>query len=228
MNWKQLTMAFVTALGIATTAVAQTAELKIISTSPTYARFIHAVPGATAMNCRLDRVDVFSNVPYGSAKGYVPKAPGSYLLDLTTPYGLTNFVAPDPLTLWGGIDTTILAVGSVGGAPPIETAIVKVPRYRVPWNEAHLIFIHAVPDAPPVDVLVDSAFAAPGLPYKGFEPPYPVKRGYHTVEVKLGGETILGPARYRTDGARKHTFVIMGTGDPTDGYPLMIKQFISQ
>lgn len=229
MNLKTLALTLAAAVGIAATATAQSTQAKILPvSSSTSIRFIHAVPGAIAMNCRLNRYAVFKNVPYGSSQPARRVRTGSYLLDLTTPYGVTNFVAPDPLDLLGGVDTTVVAVGSVGGSPPLETTLVDIPRYRVPKHEAHLVFLHAVADAPPVDVLVDGAVVSPALPYKGYDPPHPVTRGVHTIEVQLGGNTILGPTTMRLDGSRKHTFVVMGTADPNDGYPLILRRFVSE
>lgn len=191
-------------------------------------RFIHAAPGLVNVDVRLDRKTVFYGMAYTRASQYKSVPAGSYLLDVTTVHGATTIIPTEPVSFSGGIDYTILVTGSVSGEPVIEPLILEIPSYKVPYAEAHVMFINTSPDAPPLDFVLDGSVEAAGVPYQGFEPPFAVGRGWHFAEVRAAGVTILGPYRCALPTGRKNTFVVFGTWDATDALPMSLGLFGSQ
>ena len=135
-------------------------------------RFLHASPDAPAVDIKISRGDgaaVFSNVAFKGLTGYIDVDPS--MLDLVvTPAGKTDVVvALEPVTLEAGQVYTILALGTLAtddGYPfsvkayvdneAGRTAVDLKTKTPAPAPETSMVMvIHASPDAPGVDLLLD-------------------------------------------------------------------------
>jgi hypothetical protein len=179
-------------------------------------------------NLRFDRTVVFRKVFYGGGTSFRSLAEGDYWLDVTTPSSETNILPGETQGFASGLDHTILLAGSLSGDPELEAIRVELPTAKVPRTEARVLVVHAVPDAPPVDLVVDGNLLPVGLPYGEFEPPVSLAPGRHTFAVEVGGTTVIPAVQLNLQGGQLHTLVATGTADPDDGYPLVLRKYSSR
>jgi hypothetical protein len=204
-----------------------TASFPFIPVPRTRVRYVQAVPGEVRCSLRFDRTQIIGWLDYGFGSPYHQVTAGTHLVDVVSPNFLATIVPIAPGVFFPGIDYTVLLTGSVSGSPEITTTTVELANYRVPGNQAHVVFIDAVADAPPVDWVVDGSVVASGVPFQGFDPPFSIPPGSHLFEVRVGATPLIGPTRFTVQGGRKHTFVAVGTADATDGFPLTLLRLIS-
>ncbi len=106
----------------------------------------------------------------------------------------------------------LLFTGAVSGQVPSGTSWIRV--------------VHAVSDAPAVDVAANGNLVFQGLKFKDFSEYTPVPPGTYTVEVKLSGTntTVITSGPLTVQGGNAYTFyalgrvaasnlLLMGTGD---------------
>ena len=230
MKLRNLMTAVAFAVALASIGGAQPASpaaFASVSTPKFRVRFIHAAAGVQAVNLRLDRSTLFRRVSYGGGTAFRSLAEGDYWLDVTTPSTETNVLPGKTRDFWSGLDYTILLAGSLSGDPELETFCVEIPTAKVPRTEARVLLIQAVPDAQPMDLLVDGGLVSSGLEYGDFEPPFGLAPGKHTFALEVGGSTVVPAVQINLRGGQLQTLVVTGTADPDDGYPLVLKRYSS-
>ncbi len=117
-------------------------------------RAFHGVSDAPPVDVWLDGTQALSSVRYRDLTDYAAVMSGTYTLGLALP-GLPEPILTDTVILTGGMDFTIAAAGTVALADPDALELIPyIDDNRPPAEgEAHLRFIHLVPDAPfPVDL----------------------------------------------------------------------------
>jgi len=153
------------------------------------ARVVHAAPNAPPVDVYVTwPTDLLAqSMPLGSLAageqlGPVTVASGDYRVRVTLPKDPATVVFDSgTVTLPSGADLVIVAVPNTGaGAAPISllvatsTSSFEILDVDTP---AEVRVIHASPDAPPVDVIVDNDFARPVLK----DVPFPMFSGYLTL-----------------------------------------------
>jgi len=163
-------------------------------------RVFHGAPDAPAINIRLDDGQgalLFENVTFDTPIDPITVAPGDYRIALTqtgSPDELFYF----DLTLEGGTAYTAAANGTLAADDPYPFGIrVYVdtgagdPFVTPDPIEAELKAIHASPDAPAVDLAVDSVLQATGLEYLQNTGYLDVAAGLRQVTVLAGDTPVI-------------------------------------
>lgn len=116
-----------------------------------HVRFVHASPDAPAVDIAVkDGPVLFSNIAFKETGDYLPVNAGTY--DLKVRLAGTDTVALDVpgVELKNGVVYTVFAMGLAGGEPALQ-AVPSVDAAR----QTRVRAVHASPDAPAVDVLVN-------------------------------------------------------------------------
>lgn len=156
-------------------------------------RFAHMSPDAPTVDIRLaDGTPLFANAAQKTVSGYKEVDPGVVSLKVTTPGGSTTVIEYNPITIAAGQVFTVVAMGTLDATDNIpfsvriytDTEDGVGPIDLVQKSQtAEIILVHASPDAPPVDVLVNGTKATT-TPLA-----FPNSLGYLAVPVGSGNPT---------------------------------------
>jgi Domain of unknown function (DUF4397) len=166
------------------------------------AHVVHAAPNAPAVDVYVTApgADLTQSAPLGSFAfgedlGPVDVAAGDYEIRVTLPANPASVVFDSgTVSLPAGADLLITAVENTGpGAAPVSLVVAdgegsfEILDAATP---AALRVIHASPDAPSVDVIVNDDFANPvlaGVPFPAFSDYLEVPAGTYNVKVTPAG-----------------------------------------
>ena len=119
-------------------------------------RVIHASYDAPGVDVQVDGTVAISNLVYGESSGYAEVNEGTRQI-VVTPAGATMpEVISAQVPVQGNKEYTVLAVNSLSNIEPILVEDVRTPVS----NKAKVRFIHASPDAPAVDIKLNSGTGA--------------------------------------------------------------------
>lgn len=156
-------------------------------------RFAHMSPDAPIVDVRLaDGTALFSNAAPSNVSPYIEANPGSISLKVTTPGGATTLFEFEPITVAAGQVFTAVAMGTVDATDNIpfsvriytdtEDGVGPIDLVQK-TQTAEIMLVHASPDAPPVDILVNGTKATT-TPLA-----FPNSLGYLAVPVGSGNPT---------------------------------------
>jgi hypothetical protein len=132
-----------------------------------------------------DAIVAFSNAPFKGITAYAALDADTYNVKVV-PTGATEPVVIEAdLTLEGGTDYTVVAVGQLANIEPL----VLVDNNSAPAaGKAHVRFVHASPDAPAVDIAVQGGpVLFSNVSFKGVGDYLPVDASTYDLEVRLAG-----------------------------------------
>jgi hypothetical protein len=129
-------------------------------------RFLHASPDAPAVDIKLNNGSgpvVFGDVAFETMTNYTTVTPGSYVFAVTATGSTQEVVVFDPISVTAGSVYTVVAHGTLN-ASDLHPFGVRVFVDNGAGNSyvdligatADIMVIHASPDAPGVDLLVDN------------------------------------------------------------------------
>ncbi|MBE2271612.1 MAG: DUF4397 domain-containing protein [Anaerolinea sp.] len=125
------------------------------------ARFVHAVPGASAIDIYIDGQLAVSSLEFGSATDYIALSAGEHALTVTT-MGESTALWEQPLTLANESAVTLVA----SSISPLQFNEFVDDLNPLPLGKFRFTAVHAVADAPAVDVILeDGRPVVPGLQY---------------------------------------------------------------
>lgn len=144
----------------------------------------HAAPDVGAVDVHVTApgaalgAPTLSNVAFKGVSAVLTIPAGDYRIRIT-PTGTTTVVYDSgSVALAAGSDLVILAVAATGGNAPVSlvalTRAAGTPKLDLPDATARLRVVHASPDAPAVDVLVNDVLTLEDVPF-------PADSGYLTV-----------------------------------------------
>ncbi len=150
-------------------------------------RFIHASPDAPAVDIKLNGgsgAAVFSNVAFKGLEDYAAVDAGSYVFAVTPAGSTDEVVVFNPVEVQNGSLYTVIALGTLdaGDQYPFMVRVFVDngsgdASLDLSAGSSNVMVIHASPDAPPVDLLVDdSKVNTTGLPF-------PQNTGYLAVSA---------------------------------------------
>jgi hypothetical protein len=152
-----------------------------------HVRFVHLSPNAPAVDIALrGGAVVFPNTAFKGSTAFTPLDAGTYDLDVRVA-GTTNVVLQlSAITVQEGGIYTVFAKGFLSGtgneALGAQIVVNKVPPARV-------MTIHASPNAPGVDLLVDGTIAGTNLTFPNNTPYLGVAAGMRNIRVNVTGTT---------------------------------------
>lgn len=160
-------------------------------------RFAHMSPDAPTVDIRTAAgAPLFTNAATKTVSGYLEADPGSISLKVTTPGGATTLFEFDPITVAAGQVFTAVAMGTVDATDNIPFSVriytdtedgvgpIDLVAKAAPAQTAEIMFVHASPDAPAVDVLVN------GTKVTTTPLAFPNTLGYLNVDIANGAPAI--------------------------------------
>jgi hypothetical protein len=162
-------------------------------------RVVHGAPSApsvdvyvTAPNAALaTTTPTLSNVSFKGISNALTIAAGTYQIRVTATGSKTPVFDSGSVPLAGGADLVLVAVDQNTGSSPISlvglTADPATPRIELVDARAKLRAVHASPNAPNVDILLDNAVVAPNVPFKAVFGFADVPSGARNVKVNAAG-----------------------------------------
>ncbi len=181
-------------------------------------RVVHASPDAPPVDILVnDTVRAFSGIGFAQITGYAPLRADIYNVKVVPAGGSqADAVIEADLNLFFNTDYTVIAVDTVANIRPIvledDNTPVSVVRSRVR-------FVHASPDAPPVDIKVtDGPYLFRNVSFTEAGDYITVPEGIYNLEVRVAGTDIVAlelPA-VMLDGGTTYTAFAFGlvSGSP--------------
>jgi hypothetical protein len=157
------------------------------STSKARVRVMHASYDAPAVNVNIDGATAINSLAYGAASAYAEIEAGTRAIDVLPAAG-GNAVISAELPFAANTDSTVYAVNMLGS---IE-AIVSTDERTASAGKAKVRFIHASPDAPAVDIKLDTGDGTAvfsNIAFKGISPYAEVDPGTYNFVVTGAGDT---------------------------------------
>lgn len=156
-------------------------------TGPAQLRILHASPDAPAVNVLINGKFQFRYVTYGQTTSYIWLPADTYNVKVVTASKEQTIVIDTDLTLEGGQQYTVLAVGMLANIEPLLLQdSVDLPE----WPQAKVRVVHVSPDTPAADVAVKgSEVWFPNLAYKGVTDFKTVTSDSYNLEVRPAGTT---------------------------------------
>ena len=148
-------------------------------------RAVHASPDAGIVDILVDNVIVASDVAFKGVLGYTDVPAGDRNIKVNTGPGTSVIDATVPLA--GGTDYTVLAVDFAANIEPLlldDNTTTPTP------GNAKVRVVHASPDAPNVDVLVDGSIVLTNVAFKEFSDYLEVPAGDRNFKVNATGTTL--------------------------------------
>ncbi|MGD8853307.1 MAG: DUF4397 domain-containing protein, partial [Gammaproteobacteria bacterium] len=146
-------------------------------------RAVHASPDAPNVDILIDDAVVLTDVPFTGASGYLEVVGGERNFKINAT-GTASTVIDETTDLDRGQDYTLLAVNFLTSIEPLLT--VDDNSAPTPGN-ARLRVIHASPDAPNVDVLVDDMVVLTNVPFTAISDYLDVSAGARNIKVNATG-----------------------------------------
>jgi hypothetical protein len=197
------------------------------STGDALVRVIHASYDATAVDVAVDGAVAITSLPYGNSSGYAQLDAGDVNVKVTPTGETTPVVIDANLTLEDGADYTVFAVDQLSNIG----AVVLADNRSANDSKAKIRFIHLAPDAPAVDINLNSG-DGPGVfenvAFKGSKDYVEVDAGSYVFVVSpagTDGEVVKYDPITVANGTL-YTVAAIGTLDADDSYDFTARVFI--
>jgi len=176
-------------LQVVATSQADLTVSQIAAEGEARVRIAHLVADGTPVTVFLNGEIRFSGLRFGSLTRFVPVLPGTYEVIVSTNSNPANaIIGPVELTFADGSFTTVAAIGTA--AESTIAPLVIPEAYELAEGEAGVTVVHAIEDAPTVDVLVgeENTVLIPGLGYPGtfLKPEGGFNDGYISAALPAG------------------------------------------
>lgn len=194
---------------IALVAVLGMGNLMAQTTDAGLVRFVHVIPGVSAVDVYTDGQLTVKDLSYGEATGYIQVATGAHNITVTFP-GVTTVlwqqqidIADAPLTLIASSIDPFQFAPYADEFAPLE---ISRTRFQV---------VHAISNGPAVDFYANGQLIGPGLQPGDFLASIDVNTGVYEFAATVAGEsldnTLIGPALAGLVGSTSQMFVVYGT-----------------
>jgi hypothetical protein len=115
-------------------------------------------PNAPNVDVYVDDSAVLEDVPFGTTSSYLELAAGDHTVEITAAGDPDTSVFSGDVTVEGGTDYTIAAIGEIGddADQAFEPLILEDDNSDPGGDTARVRAVHVSPDAPAVDITVNS------------------------------------------------------------------------
>jgi hypothetical protein len=177
-------------------------------------RVVHASPDAPAVDVLVDGSVAFENAPFTGITGYAPVPAGTYNVQVVPTGATMPVVIDEDLSLFYNTDYTVVAVNFLSDIEPLVLVDKNTPTAP---TKSTVRFVHASPDAPPVDIRVANGgpYLFTNVAFKGVGDYVTVPRGTYDLEVLVAGtDTVaLELPNVMLDGGTTYTVFAVGSLD---------------
>jgi hypothetical protein len=152
-------------------------------------RVVHAVPDGPNVDVYIDGVQVLENISFFTASDYLSVPAGEHLVQVTAAgAALSSAVISETLTLAAGQSYTVMAAGMPDS---IAATVLEDDRAVPTAGDTKIRFIHAVPDAPAVDIrqVGDEIPLINNLAFREASDYLPLLPGDYDLNVVATGQT---------------------------------------
>ena len=171
-------------------------------------KVVHASPDAPAVDVLLNDTLVLSDVPFSVASNYLTVPSGEQNFKVNVAGTNTTVIDVTP-QLIPGTDYTVLATNFVADIAPL---LLEDANPVLASGQSGLRVIHASPDAPAVDVLVNGAVTIPALDYQVATDFLSVAADTYEVKVNVAGTaTSVIEAELNLEAGTNYTVVAVGS-----------------
>jgi hypothetical protein len=150
-------------------------------------RVIHASPDAPSVDVLVnDELALFTSARFGDVTDYAEVPANVYDVKVVPAGGSPASAAIQAdLNLFYGTDYTVIAVGTGDDIRPI---VLVDDNSQPTGNEARVRFVHAVPDAPAVDIKVaDGPYLFQDISFEALGDYVTIPRSRYGIEVRVAG-----------------------------------------
>ena len=128
------------------------------SMDPANVRVSHMSPNAPNVDVYVDDSAVLEDVPFGTTSGYLELAAGDHTVEITAAGDPDTSVFSGDVTVEAGTDYTVAAIGEIGddADEAFRPLILEDDNSDPGGDTARVRAVHASPDAPAVDITVNS------------------------------------------------------------------------
>lgn len=190
-------------------------------------RVIHTSYDAPNVDVQVDDAVAITDLAYGASSGYATLTAGTRNIKVTPTGQSSTVVIEADLTLEAGNEYTVYAVDEVANIG----AVVSVDAREENSSKAKVRLIHTAPDAPAVDIKLNSGTGPAvftNVPFKQFTDYIEVDEGSYTFVVTPAGGTaevvVFDPIAVQN--GMVYTVVAHGTLDAADNFPFAVRVFI--
>ena len=190
-------------------------------------RVIHTSYDAPDVDVIVDDNVAITSLGYGISSGYAELNPGTRNIKVTPAGSTSPVVIEANLDLNADLDYTVYAVNNLGSIEPV----VSIDDRKPVGNRALIRFLHASPDAPAVDIKLDSGTGSTifsAASFKDITNYLGVAPGTYTFVVTPSGSeaevVVFDPITVSDGGV--YTVVAHGTLDNMDEYPFAVRVFV--
>lgn len=171
------------------TPVVLTDNLSTPAAGKAHVRFVHLSPNAPAVDIAVQGgAVVFPNTAFKSATAFTPLDAGTYNLEVRVAGTSTVVLSLPDVTFANGGIYTVFARGFVGGTG--DQALGAQTIVNTASNApAKVMAIHASPDAPGVDLLVDNVVSGTNLTFPNNTGYLNVPAGSRNIKVNVAGSS---------------------------------------
>jgi hypothetical protein len=155
------------------------------SAGMSFVRVAHLSPDAPAVDVWVDGEQALAGVPFRAFSGYLELEAGEHRIQVTAAGTTEPSVIDATVTLEDGVSYTVAAVGLLGDSSLTASVLMDD---RSPSSGAEVRFVHASPDAPPVDItLTDGTILFGAVPFGEADGSIPVGAGNYDLQVRAAG-----------------------------------------
>lgn len=204
------------------------------------APFADTITGTLADVRLEDGTPVITDVVFGSVASFIELPAGTYDLKITTPGGDTTLINPLPASFDDGDIVSAFAVGEgVNQALGVFAWPAGQEGFLLPLGEtvyqaflplianglapAEVRVVHASPDAPAVDVLVDGSVAFSGAPFGAVTDYAALPAASYDVEVVPAGQTAPVVISATLDLLSGVDYSVLAVGELANIEPLVLE-----
>ncbi|MEM7248043.1 MAG: DUF4397 domain-containing protein [Acidobacteriota bacterium] len=178
-------LALLSAIALAAMVLGCDSDNPVVQFAPAQVRVAHLSPGAPAVDVWVDGERVLSGVPYPTIGGYLSVPAGSRLVQVTQAGTTTPFLINERYDLGSDVSYTVAATGLVGTS--FGPTVLVDDRAAPAAGMARIRFVHASPDAPPVDIAVTGGpVLFSNVAFRGNDT-VTVAAGTYDLEVRVAG-----------------------------------------
>lgn len=178
-------------------------------------RFVHVIPGVSAVDVYVDGQLTVTNLGYGEASSYIATPTGSQQITVR-PSGLTTNLWSQTVQVNAGQPLTLIA----STTNPLEFIAFEDDFSSISLGTTRFKAIHAISGGPAVDLLAGEDTVGAGLNYGDFAGTFDVPAdSYDLTIVPAGGsadDAIITAAPFSLISGTSQMLIVYGTGSTPD------------
>jgi len=189
---------------------------------PSYIRLLHAAPNAPAVDIYANGSPIARNLSYRRFTEYLAVPGGNYNISVFPAGRTTNPILSTTISIPGG---SIFTIAAIGIPSSITLLPIEEPRMNIPSGSLMLRFVNLSPNAPAVDVEIQSGNVIfNNVTYTGISQYIPLNPGTYIFNLKVSGtgQRLLYVPNIRLEAGRFYSIYAIGVVSGTPPLQVLI------